>query len=79
MQGSRKIMYKGFVKDCLSVMCDMSQPSVFPEENSNHESCAGEQLHENSVTQFALPELRKSTGTALKELLVMVCILAIYL
>ncbi|KAL9146283.1 hypothetical protein ABFS82_13G100500 [Erythranthe guttata] len=67
--GSRKIIYKGLMKDCLSIMCDMSQLSVFSEEDGS----TGELLHGiTSVTTLALPEMKKSTCNLLKKLLLMI-------
>ncbi|KAL6561584.1 isoform X1 [Orobanche minor] len=44
--GSRKIMYKGLVKDCLSLISNMSQSTAFSEETSNHENSSAELLRE---------------------------------
>ncbi|KAL0353022.1 UNVERIFIED_CONTAM: Negative regulator of systemic acquired resistance SNI1 [Sesamum angustifolium] len=71
--GSRKIVYKGLVKDCLSLMCDLSQLTVFSEETSYHKNSSGEQHHEiDSAMALALPEVKKCTCTVLKTLLVMI-------
>ncbi|KAL6567371.1 isoform X1 [Orobanche gracilis] len=71
--GSRKIMYKGLVKDCLSLMCNMSQSTTFSEETSNHESSSAELLHEiNSAIVLVLPDVKKSICTVLKKFLLMI-------
>ncbi|KAL0442698.1 UNVERIFIED_CONTAM: Negative regulator of systemic acquired resistance SNI1 [Sesamum latifolium] len=71
--GSRKIVYKGLVKDCLSLMCDLSQFTVFSEETSYHKNSSGEQHHEiDYAMALALPEVKKCTCTVLKTLLVMI-------
>ncbi|KAL0363427.1 UNVERIFIED_CONTAM: Negative regulator of systemic acquired resistance SNI1 [Sesamum calycinum] len=58
LQGSRKIVYKGLVKDCLSLMCDLSQLTVFSEETSYHKNSSGEQHHEiDYAMALALPEI----------------------
>ncbi|KAL6546549.1 isoform X1 [Orobanche minor] len=71
--GSRKIMYKGLVKDCLSLICNMSQSTAFSEETSNHENSSAELLREiNSAIVLALPDVKKSTCTVLKNFLLMI-------
>ncbi|KAL0398521.1 UNVERIFIED_CONTAM: Negative regulator of systemic acquired resistance SNI1 [Sesamum radiatum] len=71
--GSRKIVYKGLVKDCLSLMCDLSQFTVFSEDTSYHKNSSGEQHHEiDYAMALALPEVKKCTCTVLKTLLVMI-------
>ncbi|KAK6124229.1 hypothetical protein DH2020_042065 [Rehmannia glutinosa] len=71
--GSRKIMYKGLMKDCLSIMCNMSQSTAFSEETSYHENSSGELLHEmNSAIALALPDVKKSMCTVLKKLFLMI-------
>ncbi|KAI3456197.1 hypothetical protein Pfo_012860 [Paulownia fortunei] len=71
--GSRKIMYKGLMKDCLSIMCNMFQSTVFSEESSYHENSSGELPHEiNSAMALALPDVKKSTCTILKKLFLMI-------
>lgn len=79
-QGSRKIVYKGLVKDCLSLMCDLSQLTVFSEETGYLKNSSGKQHHEiDYAMALALPEVKKCTCTVLKTLLVMVNSLAILL
>ncbi|KAK6124369.1 hypothetical protein DH2020_041862 [Rehmannia glutinosa] len=71
--GSRKIMYKGLMKDCLSIMCNMSQSTAFSEETSYHENSSGELLHEmSSAIALALPDVKKSMCTVLKKLFLMI-------
>lgn len=72
--GSRKIIYKGLVKDCLSVICDVFSnlsdksesysdvDSVAPPSNEISYNC-------NAAFALALPELKRSTCTYLKNLL----------
>ncbi|KAL2244402.1 UNVERIFIED_CONTAM: Negative regulator of systemic acquired resistance SNI1 [Sesamum indicum] len=71
--GSRKIVYKGLVKDCLSLMCDLSQLTVFSEETGYLKNSSGKQHHEiDYAMALALPEVKKCTCTVLKTLLVMI-------
>ncbi|KAL3617063.1 isoform X1 [Castilleja foliolosa] len=68
--GSRKIMYKGLMKDCLSIMCNISQST---EETSDHENSSAELVHKNnSAIALALPDVKKSTRTAVKRFLLMI-------
>ncbi|KAH6792971.1 hypothetical protein C2S52_003448 [Perilla frutescens var. hirtella] len=71
--GSRKITYKGLIKDSLSIMCNMSQSNVSSEENSCNDKPQGELLHELDRTMaLALPEVEKSTCNVLKKLFLMI-------
>ncbi|GER31767.1 suppressor of npr1-1 [Striga asiatica] len=71
--GSRKVTYKGLTKDCLLIMCNMSQSPEFSEKTSSHESSSGELLREtNRAVALALPDVKKSTCTVLKKLFVMI-------
>ncbi|KAF3642689.1 putative peroxidase 19-like [Capsicum annuum] len=72
--GSRKIIYKGLVKDCLSVICDVfSDLSDQSESSSDVDSVAplSNKLSYNCIAAFALalPELKRSTCIYLKKLL----------
>ncbi|XP_051128844.1 negative regulator of systemic acquired resistance SNI1 isoform X2 [Andrographis paniculata] len=69
--GSRKINYKVLMKDCLSLMCDLSELTVSG-ETSNHDNSLEEISHEsNGAVLLALPEVKKSTCMALKKLFVL--------
>ncbi|KAL8468150.1 hypothetical protein ACS0TY_031405 [Phlomoides rotata] len=71
--GSRKIIYKGLLKDCLSIMCNMSQSTLLSEETSGSEKYSEDQLRDvNSAVALTLPEVKKSTCTFLKKLFVMI-------
>ncbi|XP_057764334.1 negative regulator of systemic acquired resistance SNI1 isoform X2 [Salvia miltiorrhiza] len=71
--GSRKIIYKGLIKDSLSIMCNMSQSTVSSEENSYNDKPQGEVLHEvDRAMALALPEVEKSTCTVLKNFFIMI-------
>lgn len=73
LQGSRKIIYKGLLKDCLSIMCNMSQSTLHSEGTGCSEKSSEDQLPDvNSAVALALPEVKKSTCTFLKKLFVMV-------
>lgn len=73
LQGSRKITYKGLIKDSMSIMCNAFQSAVSSEENSYCDKPQGEGLHEvDRDMAFALPEIEKSTRTALKSFFAMV-------
>lgn len=68
LQGSRKITYKGLIKDSMSIMCNTFQSAVSSEENSYCDKPQGEGLHEvDRDMAFALPEIEKSTRTVLKN------------
>lgn len=73
LQGSRKIMYKGLIKDSLSIMCNMSQCTVSSEENVYSDKPQGEVLHEvDRAMALSLPEVEKFTCTVLKKFFIMV-------
>ncbi|KAK4347208.1 hypothetical protein RND71_033547 [Anisodus tanguticus] len=72
--GSRKIIYKGFVKDCMSVLCDLiSDLSDQSESTSDMDSMApsSREISYNCTAAFALalPELKRSTCIYLEKLL----------
>ncbi|XP_059291120.1 negative regulator of systemic acquired resistance SNI1 [Lycium ferocissimum] len=72
--GSRKLIYKGLVKDCLSVICDVrSDLSDQSESTSDVDSLAphSNEMSYNCTAAFvlALPELKQSTCIYLKKLL----------
>lgn len=72
LQGSRKILYKSLIKDCLLLMHVLSQEAVF-EDLSYHESSSMESSQEiNIAVTLALPEVKKSTCAALKKFFLMV-------
>lgn len=67
-QGSRKITYKGLIKDSISIVCNAFQSTVCPEENSYCDKSQGEVLHEvDRDMALALPEIEKSTCASLKR------------
>ncbi|KAL3851370.1 hypothetical protein ACJIZ3_013252 [Penstemon smallii] len=71
--GSRKTTYKGLMKDCLSIMCSLSQSTVFSGEKSCLENSSMKLSHEISIaTAIALPEVKKSTCTLLRKFFVMI-------
>lgn len=83
VQGSRKIIYKGLVKDCLSVICDVfSDLSDQSESTSDLDSVAPPSKEisyiNTSAFALALPELKRSTCFYLKKLLIMVNSCAFY-
>lgn len=71
---SRKITYKGLVKDCLSAMCELSQFStdfrhdVRPAETESTEITE----HDHTALAIALPEVVKRTCGAVQKLLSMI-------
>ncbi|XP_055804038.1 negative regulator of systemic acquired resistance SNI1 [Solanum dulcamara] len=72
--GSRKIIYKSLVKDCLSVICDVfSDLSDKSESSSDVDSVEppSNELSYKCIAAFALalPELKRSTCIYLKKLL----------
>lgn len=71
--GSRKIVYKGLMKDALSIMCNMSQSTVSSQENSYNDIPQGELLHGvDRAIELTLPDVEKSTCTILKKLFTMI-------
>ncbi|XP_073142291.1 negative regulator of systemic acquired resistance SNI1 isoform X3 [Henckelia pumila] len=71
--GSRKILYKSLIKDCLSLMHVLSQEAMSFEDLSYHESSSIESSAEiSTAVTLALPEVKKSTCAALKKFLLMV-------
>lgn len=70
--GSRKILYKSLIKDCLSLMHVLSQEAMF-EDFNYHKSSSMESSQEiNTAVTLALPEVKKSTCAALKKFFLMV-------
>lgn len=76
VQGSRKIIYKSLVKDCLSVICDVFSDLSDKSESSDVDSVEppSNEISYKCVAAFALalPELKRSTCIYLKKLLRMV-------
>ncbi|XP_059663829.1 negative regulator of systemic acquired resistance SNI1 [Cornus florida] len=59
--GSRKISYKGLIKDCLSIMCEMCH------------ICSSDLLKNcDTAIGIALPEVEKGTCNAVQKLLLMI-------
>ncbi|TMW91946.1 hypothetical protein EJD97_013703 [Solanum chilense] len=71
--GSRKIIYRSLVKDCLSVICDVFSDLYDKYESSDVDSVAppSNEISHNCIAAFALalPELKRSTCIYLKNLL----------
>ncbi|KAK3039909.1 hypothetical protein RJ639_027744 [Escallonia herrerae] len=71
--GSRKIIYKGLIKDCLSVMCEMSQFHTESSDDMKGPEKASCVLNGyDSAVAIALPEVEKCTCTAIQKLLLMI-------
>ena len=74
LQGSRKLNYKGLVRDCLTIMCGLCQiQSAF----SNDEICLENYVAKPSgkcdtAVAIALPEIGKNTCIAMQKLLILV-------
>nr|XP_043626713.1 negative regulator of systemic acquired resistance SNI1 [Erigeron canadensis] len=74
--GSRKITYKGLIKDCLSAMCELSQFStdcihdVRPPETGMAEVTDSNRCH--IALAIALPEVVRRTCVAFQKLLSMI-------
>lgn len=74
IQGSRRIVFKALVKDCISVMCKMCHVHPGNTDDLSHtENSSTERLKNcNSAIAIALPEVEKCTCTALQKLLLLV-------
>ncbi|KAK2972881.1 hypothetical protein RJ640_029998 [Escallonia rubra] len=71
--GSRKIIYKGLIKDCLSVMCEISQFHTESSDDMKGPEKASCVLNGyGSAVAIALPEVEKCTCTAIQKLLLMI-------
>ncbi|KAK3013514.1 hypothetical protein RJ639_010014 [Escallonia herrerae] len=71
--GSRKIIYKGIIKDCLSVTCEMSQFHTESGDDMRGPEKASCILNGyGSAIAIALPEVEKCTCTAIQNLLLMI-------
>lgn len=72
--GSRRIVFKALIKDCISIMCKMCH--VHPgstDDLSYPENSSTEKLENcNSAIAIAFPEVEKCTCTALQKLLLMI-------
>ncbi|XP_073018092.1 negative regulator of systemic acquired resistance SNI1-like isoform X1 [Primulina eburnea] len=71
--GSRKILYKSLIKDCLSLMHVLSREAMSFEDLRYHESSSMESSQESkTAAALALPEAKKSTCAALNKFFLMV-------
>ena len=74
MQGSRKLNYKGLVRDCLTIICGLRQiQSAF----SNDKICLENYVAKPSdscdtAVAIALPEIGQNTCIAMQKLLILV-------
>ncbi|KAD4982431.1 hypothetical protein E3N88_19108 [Mikania micrantha] len=71
---SRKISYKGLVKDCLSMMCELSQFSRDCSHDMRPAESGSTEITEKCYTAvaLALPEVVKRTCAAVQKLLLMI-------
>ncbi|KAF5944348.1 hypothetical protein HYC85_018425 [Camellia sinensis] len=72
--GSRRISYKGLIKDCVSIMCEMSHVHTeISHDIRLPENSAVEQLEDcDAAVAISFPEVKKCTCIALQKLLLMV-------
>ncbi|KAL3519914.1 hypothetical protein ACH5RR_018063 [Cinchona calisaya] len=72
--GSRKVSYKDLVKDCLSIMGDLShdEPQFTHDQGTNGTFSVVLQKDCHAALELALPEVKKSACIALKKLLQMI-------
>ncbi|KAI8000485.1 Negative regulator of systemic acquired resistance SNI1 [Camellia lanceoleosa] len=72
--GSRRISYKGLIKDCVSIMCEMSHVHTeISHDIRLPENSAAEQLKDcDAAVAISFPEVKKCTCIALQKLLLMV-------
>ena len=72
-QGSRRISYKGLIKDCLSIMCEMSLVHTDSQDMRVPEKSAAKRLkHSNASVSISFFEVKKCMRTALQKFLLMV-------
>ncbi|THG09188.1 hypothetical protein TEA_016711 [Camellia sinensis var. sinensis] len=71
--GSRRISYKGLIKDCVSIMCEMSHVHTeISHDIRLPENSAVEQLEDcDAAVAISFPEVKKCTCIALQKLLLM--------
>ncbi|CAL5412298.1 unnamed protein product [Camellia sinensis] len=71
--GSRRISYKGLIKDCVSIMCEMSHVHTeISHDIRLPENSAVEQLKDcDAAVAISFPEVKKCTCIALQKLLLM--------
>lgn len=71
--GSRRISYKGLIKDCISIMCEMSHVHTeISHDIRLPENSAAEQLKDcDAAVAISFPEVKKCTCIALQKLLLM--------
>lgn len=71
---SRKITYKGLIKDCLSAMCELSQFSIDCSHDLRPSETESPEVTEKSHTALAiaLPEIVKRTCVSVQKFLLMI-------
>lgn len=71
--GSRRINYKGFVKDCLFVLCKQFSSCATLNSSSGPAETSSPQFYNDSdaAVALSLPEIEESTRKAVQKLLVM--------
>ncbi|CAA2982027.1 negative regulator of systemic acquired resistance SNI1 isoform X1 [Olea europaea subsp. europaea] len=72
--GSRKIIYKSFIQDCLCILCDLTFDQTELSSEMSHNSRHSGDLSDGIDTALvlALPEVEKSTCSVLKKLVLMI-------
>ncbi|KAL4588305.1 hypothetical protein LXL04_001189 [Taraxacum kok-saghyz] len=71
---SRKIIYKGLIKDCLSAMCQLYQFSMDCSHDLRHQKTESTEVTEKCHTDLAiaLPEVVKRTCVSVQKFLLMI-------
>lgn len=71
---SRKINYKGLIKDCLSAMCELSQYSINNSHDVRPTEIGSEEVTDrlHTALAIALPEVVKRTCDVVQKLLLMI-------
>lgn len=74
MQGSRKLNYKGLVRDCLTIICGLCQ---IQSALSNDKICSENYVAKPSdicdtAVAISLPEIGQNTCIAMQKLLILV-------
>lgn len=73
LQSSRRINYKGLMKDCLSIMCRLYELSTETSDNLESPYSSAELCHNHSIAAaMAFLELGKNACIAMQKLLTMV-------
>ncbi|XP_057471464.1 negative regulator of systemic acquired resistance SNI1 isoform X2 [Actinidia eriantha] len=71
--GSRRISYKGLIKDCLSIMCETSHVHTDSQDTRVPEKSAAKRLkYSNASVSISFFEVKKCMRTALQKFLLMV-------